>query len=82
MCGQSPISPLENRPAPDFTYPAGHLVAIAETPRQLASLVSDLTCNGFHTGEIRDSTAGMRPPWAPRPATPAWWPGSSGWRIG
>lgn len=52
MSGQSPISPLENRPAPHFTYPTGHLVAIVETPRQLASLVGDLRRNGFQTGEI------------------------------
>jgi len=52
MSSQSTTSLFENRPAPDFTYPAGHLVAIVETPRQLASVVNDLRWIGFHTGHI------------------------------
>jgi hypothetical protein len=52
MSGQPPIPMLPDQPEPDFTYPTDHIVAIVETPRQLAAVFLDLRWRGFHTSDI------------------------------
>jgi hypothetical protein len=52
MSPQPPIVQLQDQPVPDFAYPAGHVVALVETPRQLISVFADLRWLGFRTSEI------------------------------
>lgn len=46
-----PMPPTET--GHDLSYPAGHVVALIETPRQLASVFMDLRWAGFRTDELQ-----------------------------
>jgi hypothetical protein len=52
MSHEVPIPIVPAEPSHDLSYPAGHVVALVETPRQLASVFMDLRWAGFRTDEI------------------------------